>query len=449
MALQEIIMNKFIISGGIPLKGEVSVSGAKNVALKVLLAALLTDEEVTIENIPLITDFYLMVELIKGLGVEVKIFKDKHKIVMKNKGLKEFKIPLETGARLRTSSMIIAPLLARFGKAQIPNPGGCRIGARPIGRHIEGLKKMGVEIKYRPEDGYFHAEAKKLSGTTYKFFKNTHTGTETLILAAVLADGETVLENAAQEPEVDDLIRLLNLMGAKIRRASPRKIVVKGIRKLYGVRFKIMPDRNEVVTFAIAALATRGDLLIHGTQRENLKAFLEKIDEAGGGWEPVDQETTRFFLQGELRSTDIVTAPHPGFMTDWQAPWAVLMTQVKDTSVIHETVFENRLLYAKELKKLGAKIEFFNPDVRDPEKFYNFNWEDNDPSYYHAIRIFGSTPLHNAFLEVSDLRAGATLVLAALVASGKSFIYGMHHIDRGYEKIEERLKKLGAKIKRA
>lgn len=441
-------MDAFLIEGGIPLKGEVSVSGAKNVALKVLLVALLTDEEVLIENIPLIADFYLMVEIIKRLGVRTKIFEKEHKILLKNKEIKEFKIPLEMGARLRTSSIAIAPLLTRFGKAQIPNPGGCRIGARPIDRHIKGLEKMGAKVKYHPEDGYFHAEAKRLFGTKYAFPKNTHTGTETLILAAVLAKGETILENAAQEPEVDDLIRLLNLMGAEIRRIAPRRIVIKGVNKLHGTSFEIMPDRNEVVTFAIAALATRGDVLIRGTQRENLVAFLEKVDEAGGGWEPIDQSSTRFYLKEGLKSTDIIIAPHPGFMTDWQAPWAVLMTQARGVSTIHETVFENRLLYARELKKLGAKIEFFNPDIENPEDFYNFNWKDNDPSYYHAIRIFGLTRLHNGVLEVTDLRAGATLILGTLVAQGESLVFGVSHIDRGYEKIEEGLKKLGAKIKR-
>lgn len=441
-------MKKFVIDGGKPLKGEVIVSGAKNVALKVLLTPLLTDKQVVIENIPLITDFYLMVKIINNLGVETKIFKNKHEIVMRNKNLKHFKIPLEMGACLRTSSMLIAPLLARLGKAQVPNPGGCRIGARPIGRHIKGLEKMGAKIRYLPQNGYFHAEAKKLLGTHYCFPKNTHTGTETLILAAVLADGETILENAAQEPEVDDLINILSQMGAKIRRVEPRKIVIKGVKKLEGGRFKIMPDRNEVVTFAIAGLATKGDILIKGTQRENLRAFLEKLDEVEAGWEPIDQIRTRFFFKGPLKATEVITAPHPGFMTDWQAPWAVLMTQAQGESLIHETVFENRLLYARELKKLGAKFKFFNPRVKNPRQFYNFNWGDNDPSYFHAIRILGPTPLHNGVLEITDLRAGATLVLASLVAQGKSFIYGIHHIDRGYEEIEKRLKKLGAKIKR-
>lgn len=441
-------MDKLLIKGGLSLKGEVSVSGAKNVALKVLLAAFLTDEEVIIENIPLITDFYLMVEIIKRLGIKVKIFEDEHKIVMQNKGVKDFRIPLEMGARLRTSSMLIAPFLARFGEVQIPNPGGCRIGARPIGRHIKGLEKMGAKVHYFPEDGYFHAQAKKLIGATYKFPKNTHTGTETLILAAVLAEGETVLENAAQEPEIDDLIKLLNLMGSKIKRIAPRKIVIKGVKKLHGANFKIMFDRNEIVTFAIAALVTKGDIIIHGTQRENLKFFLDKLDETNAGWEPVTERTTRFYFKGELKPTDVTTAFHPGFMTDWQAPWAVLMTQAEGISTIHETVFEDRLSYAEELKKLGAKIEFFNPEVKNPEECYNFNWKDNYSSYFHAIRISGPSLLHNAVLKVADLRAGATLVLGALAASGESLVFGVSHIDRGYEEIEERLRKLGAEIKR-
>lgn len=441
-------MNRFIIKGGRPLKGEVSVSGAKNVALKVLIASLLTDEEVVIKNIPLITDFYRMVKIIESLGVETKIGKEKHQIVMRNKGLRKFRVPLEVGARLRTSSMVIAPLLSRLGQAQIPNPGGCRIGARPIDRHIEGLKKMGAKIKYNPEDGYFYAQAQKLAGATYRFPKNTHTGTETLILAAVLAEGETVLENAAQEREIDDLIRLLNLMGAKINRVSPRKIVIKGVEKLHRAEFKIMPDRNEAVTLAVAALATKGDVLIHGPERESLKAFFEKLDQAKAGWEPVDKNSTRFYFKDKLKAVDVTTAPYPGFMTDWQAPWAVLMTQAQGTSIVHETIFENRLAYAQELKKLGAKIEFFNPQVKNPRQFYNFNWQDNRSFYYHAIRITGPTPLHNGVLQVTDLRAGATLVVAGLVASGTSYIDGVEHIDRGYEKIEDRLRKLGAEIRR-
>lgn len=437
-------MDKYIINGGNPLKGEVTVSGAKNVALKAIVAALLTDEELIIENIPLITDLLVMKEIIQGLGAKVKITSD-HKIKIKADNISHFQVSLEAGARLRTSSMVIGPLLARFGQADIPNPGGCRIGARPIDRHIKGLEQMGAKIKY--SDGFFKARVGKLIGTEYKFEKNSHTGTETLILAATLAKGVTIIDNAAFEPEVDDLIRLLNQMGAKIKRVTDRKIVITGVKKLYGVRYKIMPDRNEVVTFAIGAIITRGNIIIYGTEREYLKAFLEKLDEAGAGWEPMEK-ATRFYYQGKLLPTKVVTKPYPGFMTDWQAPWSLVGMQSRGISTIHETIYENRFGYIHELIKMGGRIEFFEPRVSNPKTFYNFNWDSNQNGRFHAIKIYGPVNLHNAVLNVSDLRAGATLVLAALVAKGESFVSGVEHIDRGYEKFEEQLKKLGADIKR-
>lgn len=439
-------MEEFVITGGVPLRGEVEVSGSKNVALKAVVAALLTDEEVVIEGVPLISDFSTMVKIIRHLGVQAQLEAD-HRLRICAKNISRFQVPLEMGARLRTSSMVIGPLLSRFGKAIIPNPGGCRIGARPIDRHIEGLKGLGAQITYSQKDGYFRAQAKRLSGTTCKFSKNTHTGTETLILASVLASGKTTILNAASEPEVDDLILLLNSMGAKIRRVKPREIVIEGVKRLSQTTYKIMPDRNEAVTFAVAALVTGGDVLVKNTQREYLRAFLEKLDEAGGGWEP-GKDGTRFFWQKPLRATEVITACYPGFMTDWQAPWTLLMTQAKGRSMIWETVYENRFQYVPELEKMGAKIEFFNPPVKNPKEFYNFNWEDNRPEYFHDARVFGPSKLHNAILNISDLRAGATLVLAALAAEGKSYVSGIEHIDRGYENFEERLKKLGAEIKR-
>ncbi|MBI5465595.1 UDP-N-acetylglucosamine 1-carboxyvinyltransferase [Candidatus Gottesmanbacteria bacterium] len=437
-------MAEFVIKGGYPLKGEVEVGGAKNMVLPALVAGLLSDEEVKLENVPLISDLALMVKIAQKLGVEVKI-NDNHTLTIKAATLKRHKIPLEAAAKLRTSFMLIVPILARLGKAEIPNPGGCRIGARPINRLVNGLRHLGGKITYNSNDGYFHASLKKFTGSTFKFAKNTHTGTETLILAAVKASGRTILENAAAEPEVDDLIRLLNQMGAKIKRVKPRTIVIEGVKKLNGTSFKIMSDRNEAVTFAVAALATGGDIFIKGTQREYLRAFLEKLDEAGGGWDP-SADGTRFFYQKQLKATDITTSPHPGFMTDWQAPWALLMTQAKGESTIHETVYENRFQYVSELVKMGAKISLFNPKVKNKELFYNFNLEDDRKEYYHAAKISGPTCLHNAVLAIPDLRAGATLVLAALAAKGESYLSGIEHIDRGYEKFEERLKKIGAKI---
>lgn len=438
-------MSAFVISGGKPLKGELEISGSKNVALKAIVAGLLTDEELVLENVPDISDLSLMEEIAQKLGVKINRLGKTLKI--KASDIKSVKVPLEMGARLRTSSMFVSPLLARLGQAVIPNPGGCRIGARPIDRHIEGFKEMGARIRYNVRDGYFYAESKKLQGTTYRFSKNTHTGTETLIIAAVLARGKTVLENAACEPEIDDLIKLLNTMGAKIKRVKPRIVIIEGVERLHGAKFKIMPDRNEAATFAIAALATKGNLFLKNVQSEVLKPFLEKVTEAGGGWTRQDSGI-RFFWKGDLSSTNVVTSPYPGFMTDWQAPWALLMTQAKGASIIHETIYENRFQYVEELQKMGAKIELFNPKVKNPVNYYNFNWGDNKPEYFHAAKIHGPTRLHNAVLQISDLRAGATLVLAALAARGESYLSGGEHIDRGYESFEARLRSLGAKISR-
>lgn len=437
-------MDELIIEGGTPLKGEVEVSGAKNMVLPAVVAGLLTDEEVILENVPLISDLALMIKIARGLGADIKL--TNHTLILKAIDFKKHRIPLEIAAKLRTSFMMIVPLLARLGKAEIPNPGGCRIGARPIGRPIEGLETLGAKIAYDSTDGYFHASLNKFVGGSFKFEKNTHTGTEMLILAAVLASGQTVLENAAQEPEVDDLIRLLNQMGAKIKRTKPRTIVIDGVKKLSGTSYKIMSDRNEAVTFAVAALVTKGDIFVRGSQRENLRAFLEKLDEAGVGWEP-SETGTRFFYQRELKKTNVKTAPHPGFMTDWQAPWTLLMTQARGESEVCETIYENRFQYTQELVKMGAKISLFNPKISNPETFYNFDLADEKEDYRHAAKIVGPSPLHNAVLTIPDLRAGATLVLAALAARGRSYLAGVHHIDRGYENFAGRLKNLGANIK--
>lgn len=439
-------MDKFIITGGHPLKGEITVAGAKNVALKILVASLLTDEEMTIRNVPDIRDVALMLEVLEVLGVKSR--SDGDTIRVTHTHIHDAKVPLDVAARLRTSSMVLGPLLSRYGEATTPNPGGCRLGARPIDRHINALKHMGADIQYHSDDGYFYARAKELHGATIRFPKNTHTGTETLLLAAVLARGLTILENAAQEPEIDDLIACLTQMGANIRRTAPRTIVIEGVKTLHGTEYSIMADRNEEVTFAIAGVITGGDVIVKNSSRHNLGAFLDVYRRAGGEYEEVDATTTRYHANHHLKATDVVTAPHPGFMTDWQAPWAVLMTQVHGRSTIHETVFESRFSYVSQLLKMGAHIEFFDPNVEDPDAFYNFNWADRVKGYHQGIKITGPTTLHNAVLEIDDLRAGATLVLAALVAAGESVIYGVEQVDRGYEKIEERLRSLGARIER-
>lgn len=439
-------MDKFVINGGKKLIGETSVSGSKNVALKALVAACLTDEEIIIENTPLISDLFTMVDIIEELGGLITI--SDHKLTVRIEDFKKTKVALERAAEVRTSAMFMAPLLARKKEAVIPNPGGCRIGARPIDRTIEGLSQMGADIKYKSSDGYFYMKAPNgLKGTDYTFKKSTHTGTETLILAAVLAKGKTVLRNAAPEPEINELIELLNQMGAKIRKQDDKTIEIEGVEKLTRTLFKIGPDRNEVVTLAIAAIITNGDIFIKDVDSSDLKSFIEKMREIGAGVEE-KQNGIRFYFINEVKPVNIETSPYPGFMTDWQAPWAVLMTQAKGISIIHERVYESRFGYVSQLKKMGADIELFNPEVRDPKNYYYFNEEDNKPEHRHAIKIKGPTKLHNGVVTISDLRAGATLVLAALAAKGESVILEIHHLDRGYEKFEERLEILGADIKR-
>lgn len=439
-------MEKLLVTGGHPIQGTLAISGAKNVALKLLVASLLTDETLTLHNVPVIGDVVAMMEILEQLGVVLT--RDGSTVVAKGPSAAGGSVPLDVGARLRASSLVIAPLLARYGEAIIPNPGGCRLGARPIDRHIDALKELGATITYNSDDGFFHAKAAKLQGATIRFPKNTHTGTETLILAAVLARGTTTLENAAEEVEIDDLIACLNAMGANVARKESRVIVIEGVDTLHAAEFSIMPDRNEEVTFAIGAAMTNGNLTVTNSAHTHLASFYEIFQRAGGGVEVVDAHTVRYFRASPLVATDVTTTQHPGFMTDWQAPWAVFMTQATGTSTIHETVFESRFSYVGELKKMGAHIEFFDPPVDNPIEFYNFNWADRVEGSHQAIRIAGPAPLHNGILTMNDLRAGATLILAALVASGESVIHGIEQVDRGYERIEERLTSVGASIKR-
>lgn len=436
-------MKRYKIIGGIPLQGKVTISGSKNVVTKALIASCLTAEEVILENVPLISDFLVMLELIKAIGGEYEL--EGRTVRVRVGEIQKNKIPLEIGAKVKTSSMFLAPLLARTGEAHIPNPGGCRIGARPIDRHIEGLEKMGASIGYASEDGYFHADTSGLIGAQYTFEKNTHTGTETLILAAVLAKGKTVLHNAAQEPEVDDLIKLLNDMGAKVSRTDNRTIEIEGVDKLHGATHRIMPDRNEAVTFAVLSAVSGGNIWLEDAPLEYMKAFLDAYKKAGGEWEEVDGKV-RFFVSDELKPIDITTLPHPGFMTDWQGPWSILMTQANGTSTIHETIYENRFAYVTELEKMGAKLEMFSPEVDNVNEVYNFNYEQNK-EYNQGLKIYGPTELHNGVVTVYDLRAGATVVLAALLANGESTVFGTEIVERGYENFHERLTALGATVK--
>lgn len=434
---------KYTISGGKSLQGFVRISGSKNVVTKAVIAACLTDEPVTLKNVPNISDINALLEIIESIGGTVK--RSDHEVTIQVKEIKKDSISLADGARVRTTSLFIAPLLLRLKKALVPNPEGCRLGARPIDRHIEGLERMGAKIEYRSEDGYYHATTDGLTGATYKFEKNTHTGTETLILAATLARGTTVIENAAEEHEIDDLIMLLNSMGAKISRENGRRIVVEGVERLHGTTHEIVSDSNELATFAVLSILTGGQIWIENADTKNISVFIDELRKAGCSYEEKDGKL-RFYAEGEITNSDITTAIEPGFKTDWQGVWAILMTQAHGDSTIHETIYEQRFGYVSELKKMGVKIDFYQPEVSNPEELYNFNFDPNT-SYNQAIRIHGPQKLHNAVLKVSDLRAGATLVIASIIAKGDSIIYGVDHIERGYEHLDTRLASLGVDIK--
>lgn len=437
-------MAEFHVTGGTPLHGSVRIGGAKNASYKLMIASLLADTESRLLNFSRISDVELVSKIINYLGGKTTKAGERA-IFIDPSGLNSFKIDKEHGEQGRFSTMFIPPLLARFGEARVPAPGGDKIGKRPLDRHFDGLRALGAEVTF--ENGMHVARAKKLIGCTYKFAKNSHTGTETMIMAAVKAEGTTILENAAMEPEIDDLIEYLNEMGARIRRRSYRVIEIEGVKKLTGAIHKLIPDRNEAVSYACAAIATKGDVIIQNARHDHLKAFLDKLDEIGAGYE-VGNYGIRFFYKGPLRAADITTEIEPGFMTDWQPLMATVLTQCEGTSILHETIMADRFQYVEELTKMGAKIERFNPEVSHPEQVYNFDLENDDPKNMHAIKITGTTQLEAGEFEVKDLRHGATLILAAMSAKGTSVIKGIEHVDRGYESLDERLKSMGAKIVR-
>jgi UDP-N-acetylglucosamine 1-carboxyvinyltransferase len=436
-------MAKYVIEGGVPLKGSVKIPGAKNAGFKLMIASLLSDEMSTLSNVPYIRDVVAVKKIIESLGSKVEFSDDTMQICCK---VSSWKVPEELGVKSRASFMYLPVLLHRFKKGKIYLPVGDRIGERPINWFLQGLEKMGAKIIFG--DGEVEAAAPQgLAGCDYKFPKNSHTGTEALIMAAALAKGKTRLENAAAEPEVEELISFLNKMGAKIKRTKTREIEITGVPSLKGAVYKVMPDRNEVVTFSCMALGTRGEVEVENVRTKDIQAFLKQVRTADGGINQ-NKNVLKVFYENSLKPTKIQTEPHPGFMTDWQSQWMALMTQAKGESIIHETIFENRFSCVQYLSNMGAEIELFNPGVKDPQNFYNFEWNEDTSKQMHAAKVFGPKQLHGSKLAVSDIRAGATLVFAALMAEGKSEIEDIEHIERGYEDLEGRLEKLGAKITR-
>lgn len=421
-------MDRFVIHGGTPLHGTVRISGAKNAALPCLAACLLTDEPVILQGLPAVRDIRTTCNLLKTLGVEMddspESWKRRHKLTARAQQISNVEAPWEMVRTMRASTLILGPLVARCGQARVSLPGGCAIGARPIDLHLKGLEQLGAEIS--TEHGMVIARAKRLRGGRVYFDRITVTGTEDLLMAATLAEGESVLENAAREPEVSDLAQLLIKMGAKIEGAGTSTIRVRGVAKLSGATHAIIPDRIEAGTFLAAAGITGGDITLENCNPEHLSAVLAKMRDVGVSFEAPSATSIRATAKGSLKSSDMKTEEYPGFPTDMQAQYMALVTQAEGTSVIAETIFENRFMHALELARMGANIRV----------------EGN-----RAI-VRGATPLSGAGVTASDLRASASLVIAALAAKGETVIERVYHIDRGYELIEEKLTALGARIQR-
>ena len=412
---------RLIIEGGIPLRGEVGVSAAKNAALPLLAASLLSAEPVVLENVPRLADVVTIRALLERLGTEIEE-RDGH-TVARTPTLRSVEAPYELVSTMRASVLVLGPLLARAGRARVSMPGGCAIGMRPIDLHLKGLERLGAEVTLA--QGYVEARAARLKGARIVFDLVTVTGTENLMMAAALAEGTTVLENAAREPEIPDLARLLTAMGAQIQGAGTERIEIEGVPELGGARHRIIPDRVETGTFLVAGAITRGDLTVRDVVPAHLGAVLDKL-EATGARLDVGADWIRIRAEERPRATDLVTNPFPGFATDMQAQMMALLGLAEGSSVITETIFENRLQQAAELRRLGAAIEVEGS---------------------RAV-IRGVPAYQGARVMATDLRASAALVLGGLAASGTTEVSRVYHLDRGYEGMEQKLAALGARIRR-
>jgi UDP-N-acetylglucosamine 1-carboxyvinyltransferase len=419
-------MDKFVVRGRNPLLGTIKVSGAKNSALPCMAAAILTEDEVILENIPQVRDIETERKLLSSMGAEVELGygRAQHRTRIKCGILSDPVAKYEIVKTMRASSLVLGPLIARTGMARVAMPGGCAIGGRPIDLHIKGLEAMGAVITY--DHGYLEAKADRLKGAHIVFDKITVTGTEDLLMAAVLADGETIFENCAREPEVTDLAALLVAMGAKIEGAGTSIIKVRGVTRLHGARHRINPDRIEAGTFLVAGAITGGDLNVDACEPAHLGALIAKLEECGVRLD-VGKDCIRVRSgAGELKSADVSTEEYPGFPTDMQAQYMALATQTEGTSVVTENIFENRFMHVGELNRMGANITVQG----------------------RTATVRGKTLLQSAAVMCSDLRASASLVLAALVADGETILDRVYHLDRGYEHFEDKLRGVGAQIRR-
>lgn len=417
-------MDKFHIIGGAPLSGSVSISGAKNAVLPILAATLLTDQPITLTNVPLLNDVETMMVLLGRFGVQV-IGSGNFQLNVNASLVSSFKASYELVKTMRASILVLGPLLARFGQAEVSLPGGCAIGSRPVNLHIDALMKMGADIVVR--DGYIHASVKKrLQGADITFEKVTVTGTENIVMAAVLAEGETILRNAAREPEVTDLCLFLNRLGAKIEGIDTDTLIIQGVSKLSGGQYRILPDRIEAGTFLVAGAMTRGCITVKNVIPETLRMVLKKLEMAGANISTGDDWITLDMQGKRPKAVSIETAPYPEMPTDMQAQFLAMNTIAEGDAAVIENIFENRFMHVPELQRMGADIRL----------------EGN------TVFCSGKAQLTGAPVMATDLRASAGLVLAGLVASGTTTIDRIYHIDRGYADIEEKFLQLGAKIKR-
>ena len=416
-------MDKLIITGGIPLEGEIRISGAKNAALPILAATLLADAPVKVGNIPHLQDITTTMELLGRMGVEL-VVDERMNIEVDCSTIRDLFAPYELVKSMRASILVLGPMLARFGEAVVSLPGGCAIGSRPVNLHIEGLMKMGADIHV--EGGYIHAKARRLKATRLVMDLVTVTGTENLMMAATLAEGTTVIENAAREPEVVDLANCLNSMGARITGAGSNAIFVEGVDRLTGTHYDVLPDRIESGTYLVAAAITGGHVRIKDTRPSMLEAVIEKLREAGARIEIGDQWIDLDMQGCRPRAINIRTSPYPAFPTDMQAQFTALNVVAEGTATISETVFENRFMHVHELQRMGADIQL-----------------EGNTAVTRGVDRLTAAPV-----MATDLRASASLVLAGLVADGDTTVERIYHIDRGYESIEEKLAKLGARIRR-
>lgn len=416
-------MDKLVIKGGAPLRGEISISGAKNAALPILAATLLTDEPMLIGNIPHLHDITTTMELLGRMGSEL-VIDERMNIEVNNRNITSLYAPYELVKTMRASILALGPLLSRYGKAEVSLPGGCSIGQRPVNVHLEGLVAMGAELEVK--NGYIRAQARRLNGARIHLDLVTVTGTENLMMAATLADGLTVIENAAQEPEVTDLANCLNSMGARIKGAGTSRIEVEGVSKLHGVRYQVLPDRIEIGTYLVAAAMTGGSIKLKNAREPLLSSVLQKLREAGCETIADNGAISLKEQRARPKAVDIDTAPFPGFPTDMQAQFTAMNCIAEGRGAIVENIFENRFMHVRELQRMGADLSL----------------EGN------RVVVNGVDKLKGAEVTAKDLRASASLILAGLAAEGETLIKQVHHIDRGYETIEEKLTQLGADIKR-